>query len=41
MINFNIEEVAFEYQTTHESLTKLAKKYGTTRQTLAKYFKDM
>lgn len=41
MINFNIEEIAFEYQRTHESLTKLAKKYSTTRQTLARYFKKM
>lgn len=40
-MNLNFEELAFEFQTTGISLTKMAKREGTTRQTLAKYFKEL
>lgn len=41
MKNLDFEKLAFEFQTTDISLTKIAKREGTTRQTLAKYFKKM
>lgn len=40
-MNLNFEQLAFEFQTTEISLTKMAKREGTTRQTLAKYFKEL
>lgn len=41
MVNLDIEKLAFEFQTTEISLTKMAAREHTTRQTLAKYFKDL
>ena len=41
MKNLNFEQLAFEYQTTDISLTKLAKREKTTVETLSKYFKLM
>lgn len=41
MKNLDIEKLAFEFQTTEISLTKMAEREGTTRQTLAKYFKGI
>ena len=40
-MNLDFEKLAFEFQTTNISLTKMAKREGTARQTLAKYFKEM
>lgn len=40
-MNLNFEKLAFEFQTTEISLTKMAKREGTTRKTLAKYFKEL
>lgn len=40
-MNLDFEQLAFEFQTTNISLTKMAKREGTTRQTLAKHFKDL
>lgn len=40
-MNLDFEKLAFEFQTTNISLTKMAKREGTTRQTLAKHFKDL
>lgn len=40
-MNLDFEKLAFEFQTTNISLTKMAKREGTTRQTLAKYFKEI
>lgn len=40
-MNLDFEKLAFEFQTTNISLTKMAKREETTRQTLAKYFKEM
>lgn len=41
MKNLNFEELAFEFQTTPISLTKMAEREKTTRQTLSKYFKKL
>lgn len=41
MKNLNFEELGFEFQTTPISLTKMAKREGTSRQTLSKYFKQL
>ena len=40
-MNLDFEKLAFEFQTTSISLTKMAKREGTTRQTLATYFRDL
>lgn len=40
-MNLDFEKLAFEFQTTSISLTKMAKREGTTRQTLAKYFREL
>ena len=41
MKNLNFQKLALEFETTSISLTKMALREGTTRQTLAKYFKKM
>lgn len=41
MKNLDFEKLAFEFQTTDISLTKMAEREKTTRQTLAKYFKAL
>ena len=39
--NLDWEELGFEFQTTSISLTKMAKRENTTRQTLSKHFKEL
>lgn len=41
MKKLNYEQLALEFETTSISLTKLAEREGTTRQTLARHFKEL
>lgn len=41
MKNLNFEKLAYEFQTTAISLTKMAEREGVDRRTLSKHFKDL